>query len=134
MSIGTKLKMSKAYHPQTDGQTERTNRTLEQVLRAVCSHNQQEWDVEIPAVQLAFNSAESATTKMSPFYCLYGREVATPTTLLLLSNLHNVSAQSLRETIATNIQRARENIALAQDRQAKYANVKRKDQGYVMGD
>ena len=63
---------STAYHPQTDGLTERTNQTLEAYLRAYCSHQQDDWVDYLPLAKFAFNNLENASTKQTPFYANYG--------------------------------------------------------------
>ena len=70
--LGTKHKMSTAFHPQTDGQTERLNQTLEQYLRCYLSYQQDNWVTLLPLAQFAYNSAKSETTQTSPFYANYG--------------------------------------------------------------
>ena len=69
---GVNHKLSTAYHPQTDGQTERMNRTLEQYLRSYISHWQNDWVALLPTAEFAINSATSATTGVSPFFANYG--------------------------------------------------------------
>ena len=70
--LGIRWKPSTAYHPQTDGQTERLNQTLEQYLRCYVDQEQDNWVSLLPLAQFAYNSAENSTTKMSPFYANYG--------------------------------------------------------------
>jgi hypothetical protein len=77
-SVGTTLAMSTAYHPQSDGQTERANRTLETMLRSVVSFNQKDWHTHLPLAELAINTAVQASTGASPFSLVYGREAALP--------------------------------------------------------
>ena len=72
-AIGTKLKMSTAYHPETDGQTERTNQTMETFLRHYVNKRQNDWVSLLPITQLAYNDKQSDTTKVSPFFANYGR-------------------------------------------------------------
>ena len=72
--LGVKHKMSTAYHPQTDGQTERTNQTLEQYLRAYVNYPQDDWVQHLPLAQFAYNSAVTETTKVTPYYANYGYE------------------------------------------------------------
>ena len=76
--LGTTLTMSTAYHPQTDGQTERANRTLEEMLRARINFKQTDWDDHLAAAELAINNAQQASTGFSPFHLNYGQEVQLP--------------------------------------------------------
>jgi hypothetical protein len=71
--MGTTLKMSTAFHPQTDGITERANRTLVEALRSCVSQNQMDWDVLLPSIQIAHNDAVNQSTGYSPFFLLHGR-------------------------------------------------------------
>jgi hypothetical protein len=72
--LGVKSKLSTAYHPQTDGQTERTNQTLEQYLRCFVNYEQDDWVKWLPIAQIAYNSSTSETTKLTPFYANKGFE------------------------------------------------------------
>ena len=64
--------MSTAYHPQTNGQSEHTNQTLEVFLRIFCNHQQNDWARLLPVAQYAINSRPSAMTKKAPFEALIG--------------------------------------------------------------
>lgn len=64
---------STAYHPQTNGQTERTNQTLEQYLRANLNHLQDDWAALLPMAEFAYNNARHSSTGLTPFYANYGR-------------------------------------------------------------
>ncbi|POM57539.1 Reverse transcriptase [Phytophthora palmivora] len=66
--LGTKLTMSTADHPQTDGQTERVNRTLEDTLRSICAETPRSWSDQLPMVEFALNNAIHASTGFTPFY------------------------------------------------------------------
>lgn len=83
---GTRLAMSSGYHPQTDGQTERANRTIEQMLRSYVSAEGSNWDLKLTAVEFAYNSAVHSSTRFSPFYLVYGMNPRTPHELLADSN------------------------------------------------
>ena len=72
--LGVKHKLSTAYHPQTDGQTERLNQTMEQYLRCFVNYQQNNWVKLLPMAQFAYNSAITETTKVSPFFANYGFE------------------------------------------------------------
>jgi hypothetical protein len=67
-----KHKLSIAFHPQTDGQTERMNQTLEQYLRCYCSESQDEWAIMLAHAEFAVNNSVHHATRMSPFELLYG--------------------------------------------------------------
>ena len=70
--VGTQLHMSLVFHPQTDGTTERVNRTVTQMIRQCVQPDQKDWVVKLPAVEFAINSAWSSTTGFSPFQLNYG--------------------------------------------------------------
>ena len=70
--LGANHKLSTAFHPQTDGQTERLNQTLEQYLRSYVNHQQDNWVQILPMAQFAYNSATAEATKVSPFFANYG--------------------------------------------------------------
>ena len=63
------------YHPQADGNSERANRTIQQMLTAYVSADQRDWDQHLPSLQLAYNSAVHSTTKCTPFELVFGRRV-----------------------------------------------------------
>ena len=71
--MGTKLKMSSAYHPETDGSTERANRTVTQMLCQCISEKQSDWVAKLPAIEFAINSARSESTSYTPFFLNTGR-------------------------------------------------------------
>jgi hypothetical protein len=77
-ALGTHLKFSLAYHPQTDGQTERTNQILEDMLRACALQDKLGWKKRLPYAEFSYNNSYQASLKMSPFQALYGRNCRTP--------------------------------------------------------
>ena len=70
--LGTKLLMSTAFHPQTDGATEWANRSIGQILHTVVQHSQLDWATQCPMVEFAINSSTNATTGFAPFELTYG--------------------------------------------------------------
>jgi len=72
--LGIEMKLSMAYHPQTDGQTERTNQELEQYLRMYVNHRQNNWSEWLATAEFAFNNKVYTVTRMSLFKVNYGRE------------------------------------------------------------
>ena len=71
--IGTRLRLSSAYHPQSDGSTERANRTVTQMLRQCIQPDQRDWVAKLPAIEFAINSAQSESTGYAPFFLNFGR-------------------------------------------------------------
>ena len=76
--MGTKLNFSTAYHPQTDGQTERTNKILEDMLRMYVMDRPSKWEDCLHLAEFAYNNSHQSSIKMSPFEALYGRKCHTP--------------------------------------------------------
>ena len=73
--------MSTAYHPQSDGQTERMNRVLEDMLRHYVSSNQTDWDKHLPMFETAINNAYQESVKATPFMLNYGQHPHTPASI-----------------------------------------------------
>jgi hypothetical protein len=76
--MDTKLNFSSAYHPQTDGQTERTNQILEDMLRACALNYGKSWDKSLPYDKFSYNNSYQASIEMAPYEALYGRQCRTP--------------------------------------------------------
>jgi hypothetical protein len=72
-SMDTKLNFSSAYHLQTDGQTERTNQILENMLRSCALKYGKSWDKSLPYAEFSYNNSYQASIKMAPYEVLYGR-------------------------------------------------------------
>ena len=77
-ALGTKLKFSTSFHPQTDGQSERTIQTLEDMLRACALDFQGSWDKYLPLVEFSYNNSYQSTVGMAPYEALYGRKCRSP--------------------------------------------------------
>ena len=76
--MDTKLNFSSAYHPQTDGQTERTNQILEDMLRAYALQYGTSWDKSLCYAEFSYNNSYQKSLKMAPFEALYDRKFRTP--------------------------------------------------------
>jgi hypothetical protein len=134
--LGTTLTMSTAYHPQTDGQTERANRTLEELLRARVNFRQDDWDEHLSAAELAVNNAVHASTGFTPFYLNFGHEVELPLDRAIAGlrpSTNPVAAERISR-LQADLTRARSNIEAAQQRQAKYADQHRREVKFAIGD
>jgi hypothetical protein len=136
--LGTKIKMSTAYHPQTDGQSERVNRVLEEMLRHFVNYHQNDWDTWLGLAEFAYNNAQQASTKMSPMYLDTGQHPITPGNLVVQPQ----EPRSEVEEVETFLQRQRAVLLQAQDflvqaqqRQEAYANESRQPHpDYQVGD
>jgi hypothetical protein len=71
-AMGTSRNLSTAFHPESDGQTERINAILEQYLRAYCNYQQNNWNQLLPMAEFCYNNSRSETTKVSPSFTNYG--------------------------------------------------------------
>jgi transposase InsO family protein len=77
-SMGTRLRMSTSYHPQTDGQSERTIQTLEDMLRACVLEDGGNWSKHLHLIEFSYNNSYHASIGMTPYEALYGRKCRTP--------------------------------------------------------
>ena len=98
-------RMSSAFHPQTDGQTERTNRTLEEMLRAYISLEHDDWDAKLACAEFAINNSWQETVKNTPFFLNYGQHPLTPATKQLSSTVPK--AADFAEGIVKSVKEAR---------------------------
>jgi hypothetical protein len=128
--------MSTAFHPQTDGQTERVNRVLEDMLRAFVCARQSDWDVYLPSVEFAYNNSVHFSTGFSPFFMMYGKDPITPDTLLCDAPVSNecVSSSEFVLHMRNILSAARDNIREAVDRQAANADMHRRHVPFAVGD
>ena len=77
-SLGTRLEFSSPYHPETDGQSERTIQILEDILRACMLDFKGSWEDHLHLVEFSYNNSYQASIKMAPFEALYGRKCRSP--------------------------------------------------------
>ena len=123
--LGTRLKLSTAYHPQTDGQSERTIQTLEDMLRSCVIDFGGSWDSHLPLVEFAYNNSYHSSIGMAPFEALYGRKCRTPVCCLEVEEKQIVGPEIVQET-TDKVKVTRERLKAAQDRQNSYADKKRR--------
>ncbi|GKC53766.1 putative reverse transcriptase domain-containing protein [Tanacetum coccineum] len=111
-ALGTNLDMSTAYHPQTDGQSERTIQTLEDMLRACAIDFGKGWVNHLPLVEFSYNNSYHASIKAAPFEALYGQKCRSP---IYWAEIN-------------------QRMQVARDRQKSYADLKRKPMKFQVGD
>ena len=136
--MGTTLAMSTAYHPQTDGQTERVNRVIEEALRSFVQNSQVDWDRCLPNLQFAYNTSKHSSTGETPFYLNYGKHPVVPAELM-----RDASSSADQQVPATSTYVADLKASIAQavlqleksrERQRNVADRRRQDQQYAIGD
>ena len=129
--LGIRLNLSTAYHPQTDGQTERQNRVVTEMLRCYCGERMHTWDQYLPAVEFALNNAVNRVTKQTPFFLNYGFHPTPPALLEVEGPVP--AADAYVQDFATRIADARRLLDAAQQRVAAYENTGRVDAQYKPG-
>jgi len=133
--MNMKRRLSTAFHPQTDGQTERMNRTIEQYLRIYCNYQQDNWANLLSLTEFAYNNAHQPTINCSPFYANYGFH---PTFTVNLRSPSNTStsvpaAKTLAQTLKSHHHELIENIKSAQNHHARYYDAKHKRIEFSVG-
>lgn len=125
-SLGVKLQMSTSFHPETDGRSERTNKTIVQVLRQYVSRQQTDWSLHLPLAEFAVNSAINDATGKSPFEVVLGYTPSLLPSALAPSPVPAV--EELIEERKVKIREVRDALAAAKVRQATQANKERGDE------
>jgi hypothetical protein len=131
--LGVKQNISTAYHPQTDGQSERTNQSLEQYLRIVCANDQNSWANWLPLAQYVRNSWPSSTTKKTPYELILG----------YIPQVHQPTRQSSVPSVMERLQAIKNHREAAQEalrqaqarliKETKYKPFKEGDQVWLEG-
>ncbi|GJS21615.1 putative reverse transcriptase domain-containing protein [Tanacetum coccineum] len=132
-ALGTSLDMSTAYHPQTDGQSERTIQTLKDMLRACVIDFGNGWVKHLPLVEFSYNNSYHASIKAAPFEALYGRKCRSPVCWAEVGQVQLTGPELVQETTERIIQ-IKQRIQTARDRQKSYADLKRKPMEFQVGD
>ncbi|KAL0546240.1 hypothetical protein IC582_016146 [Cucumis melo] len=132
-AMGTRLDFSTAFHPQTDGQTERLNQVLEDMLRACALEFPGSWDSHLHLMEFAYNNSYQATIGMAPFEALYGKCCRSPVCWSEVGEQRLMGPELVQSTNEA-IQKIRSRMHTAQSRQKSYADVRRKDLEFEVGD
>ena len=130
--LGMVQGMSSAFHPQTDGQTERMNSVLEDMIRHYTSDRQDNWDKLLACAEFAVNNSYNKSIKSTPFYLNYGDHPDTPLTVNI-STSGVPGADQFAESLQHTVQQAKRDISAAQQRQAHYANKTRQEIVFTQG-
>ena len=132
-ALGTQLIRSSAYHPQTDGQTERINQILEDMLRACVLSYSKKWDECLPLAEFSYNNSYLESIKMTPFEALYGRRCRTPLNWSEAGE-RNFFGPDIVQEAEEQVQLIQKNLKAAQTRQKSYADKKRQAISFQVGD
>ncbi|GJW14785.1 putative reverse transcriptase domain-containing protein [Tanacetum coccineum] len=132
-ALGTNLDMSTAYHSQTDGQSERTIQTLEDMLRACLIDLGNGWVKHFPLVEFSYNKSYHASIKTAPFVALYGRKCRSPVSWSKVGQVQLTGPEIVQETTEKIIQ-IKQRIQAACVRQKSYADLKCKAMEFQVGD
>ncbi|GJW18347.1 putative reverse transcriptase domain-containing protein [Tanacetum coccineum] len=132
-ALGTDISMSTAYHPETDGQSERTIQTLEDLLRACVIDFGKGWVKHLPLAEFSYNNSYHASIKAAPYEALYGRKCRSPICWAEVGEAQLTGPELIQET-TEKIVLIKQRMQAAQDRQKSYADRKRKPMEFEVGD
>ena len=132
-TLGTRLEFSTAFHPQTDGQTERVNQILEDMLRACALDYGSSWEDNLPYAEFSYNNSYQTSLKMAPFEALYGRRCRTPLLWDEVGDRQLFGPDLIKES-EQKVRLIRDRLKVAKSRQKSYADSKRKETVYEVGD
>ncbi|MCO5606671.1 hypothetical protein L7F22_060860 [Adiantum nelumboides] len=131
-TLGTNLLFSSAYHPQTDGQTERVNQILEEILQHYIQIRLASWEEYLPLVEFAYNNAPHSVTGMTSFQAAYGHTSLVPTNFVLQ---HKVAlADQLVQEMQDILVQVRDKLVHVQQKYQKQANKHRRHAEFNEGD
>jgi hypothetical protein len=131
--INTKLNFSMIYHPQTYGQTERTNQIIEDMLCMYIRTKPSKWEDYLHLVEFGYNNGYQTSAKLSPFEVLYGRKCMTPISWDNLNDRLMVGPEMLQE-MENTVRKVQRNLKEAHDRKKSYEDQKRRHLEFQVGD
>ncbi|GJV43525.1 reverse transcriptase domain-containing protein [Tanacetum coccineum] len=132
-ALGTRLDMSTTYHPQTDGQSERTIQTLEYMLRAYVLEFGGSWDIHLPLAEFSYNNSYHASVRCAPFEALYGRKCRSPIMWAEVGEGQLIGPDLVQET-TEKITQIKDRLKVARDCQKSYADKRRNPLEFSVGD
>ncbi|GJY34890.1 reverse transcriptase domain-containing protein [Tanacetum coccineum] len=118
-ALGTRLDMSTAYHPQTDGQSERTIQTLEDMLRACVIDFGGSWDVHLPLAEFSYNNSYHSSIRCAPFEALYGRKCRSPVLWAEIRESSLIGPELVQE-MTDKVVLIKEKLKVAKDRVIRF--------------
>ena len=131
--LGTRVDLSTTFHPQTDGQSERTIQVLEDMLRACVIDFGGQWDQFLPLAEFAYNNSYHSSIEMAPFEALYGRRCRSPIGWFDAFEVRPWGTDLLRESL-DKVKLIQDRLLMAQSRQKSYADRKVRDLEFMVGE
>ncbi|KAK5775710.1 hypothetical protein PVK06_043642 [Gossypium arboreum] len=132
-ALGTRLNFSTAFHPQTDGQSERVIQILEDMLRGCVIDFRGSWEDYLPLAEFAYNNSYQSSIRMAPYEVLYGRRCRTPSCWTELGERQVLGPELVADT-EEKVKLIRDRLKEASDRKNSYVDLKRKEIEYSVGD
>ncbi|XP_069150110.1 uncharacterized protein [Solanum lycopersicum] len=131
--LGTQVDLSTAFHPQTDGQSERTIQVLEDMLRACVLEFGGQWDQFLPLAEFAYNNSYNSSIQMAPFEALYGRRCRTPVGWFESTEPRPRGTDLIQEALE-QVRVIQDRLRTAQSRHQSYANRRHRPLRSSVGD
>ena len=132
-ALGTKLYFSTAFHPLTDGQSERTIQTLEDMLRACVIEFQGTWYTYIALMEFAYNNQYHSSIGMAPYEALHGRKCRSPI-CWDKEGLEILKGPEIVQAMVDKVNVVKSKLKIAQDRQKSYFDQHRREMEYQVGE
>nr|GEU95565.1 hypothetical protein [Tanacetum cinerariifolium] len=132
-ALGTRLDISMAYHPQTDGHSERTIQTLEEMLKAYIIDFGGSWDVHLPLVDFSYSNSYHSSVRYTSFEALYGRKRRSPIMWAEVEEWQLIGPKLVQEN-TEKISQIKDRLKVTRDRQKSYADKRRKPLEFSVGD
>ncbi|GKA85043.1 putative reverse transcriptase domain-containing protein [Tanacetum coccineum] len=132
-ALETRLDMSTAYHPQTDGQSERTIQTLKDMLRACVLDFEGSWDVHLPLVEFSYNNNYHSSVRCAPFEALYGRKCRSPIMWVEVGEVQLIGPELVEET-TKKISQIKDRLKATRYRKKSHADKRRKPLEFSVGE
>ena len=132
-AMGTQLTMSTAFHPQTDGQSERTIQVLEDMLRACFLNHKGSWEKHLPLVEFPYNNSYQASIQMASYEALYGRPYRSQICWTEVGEIFITGLDLIRDTFE-NVILIRQCLLTTQSWHKSYADVRRRPLEFEVGD
>ncbi|WMV46552.1 hypothetical protein MTR67_039937, partial [Solanum verrucosum] len=131
--LGSKVNLSTDFHPQIDGQVERTIQTLEDMLRACVIDFKGNWDHHLTLIEFAYNNCYHSSIQITPYEALYGRRCRSPIGWFEVGEAGLIGLELVHQAME-KVKVIQESLKTAQSRQKSYSNVRRRDLEFEVDD